>query len=83
MDAFSNYEVEQLPMPLAAPLPASPTLRQVAVTMEVSRRVVTATGIQRMKGYAERYMDNFAGWVKSQGGWVSKRDCVALKHAHA
>ncbi|XP_062340676.1 uncharacterized protein bcl2l12 [Osmerus eperlanus] len=50
-------------------LPASPTLRRVAITMEVSRRVVTATGTQRMQGYAERYMENFAPWVKSQGGW--------------
>ncbi|XP_056263801.1 uncharacterized protein bcl2l12 [Pseudoliparis swirei] len=53
-----------------APLPtASPTLRRMAVTMEVSRRIVTATGAQRMQGYAECYMESFAPWVKSQGGW--------------
>ncbi|KAG7279445.1 hypothetical protein CRUP_038218 [Coryphaenoides rupestris] len=69
LDAFSNCEVEQPPVPLAAPLPASRTLRQVAVTMEVSRRVVTATGTQRIQDHAERYMEKFAPWVKSQGGW--------------
>ncbi|CAL8271888.1 unnamed protein product [Lota lota] len=69
LDAFSNIEVEQPSPPLPAPLPASPTLRRVAVTMEVSRRVVTATGTQRMQGYAERYMETFAPWVKSHGGW--------------
>ncbi|XP_035259922.1 bcl-2-like protein 12 [Anguilla anguilla] len=51
------------------PAPASPTLTRVAVTMEVSRRVVTATGTQRMRGFAERYMTKFAPWVQSQGGW--------------
>ncbi|TNN26584.1 Bcl-2-like protein 12 [Liparis tanakae] len=61
-----------LPPGAAAPLPsASPTLRRMAVTMEVSRRIVTATGAQRMQGYAECYMESFAPWVKSQGGWVS------------
>jgi len=37
----------------------------------VSRRVVTATGVQRLTGYAERYMESFAPWVRSHGGWVS------------
>ena len=60
-----------MPTTMPTPLPASPTLRKVAVTMEVSRRVVTATGTQRMQGYAERYMETFAPWVKSHGGWVS------------
>ncbi|KAJ3600392.1 hypothetical protein NHX12_031377 [Muraenolepis orangiensis] len=69
LDAFSNSEVEQPRAPATAPLPPSPTLRRVAVTMEVSRRVVTATGTQRMEGYAERYMETFAPWVKSHGGW--------------
>lgn len=49
----------------------SPTLQRIAVSMEVSRRMVTATGTQRIEGFAERYMDNFIPWVKSQGGWVS------------
>ncbi|XP_076852337.1 uncharacterized protein bcl2l12 isoform X2 [Brachyhypopomus gauderio] len=56
------------------PLPAqeSPMLQRVAITMEMTRRVVTATGVtQRVEGYAERYMENFAPWVKSQGGWES------------
>lgn len=54
------------------PAPVSPTLRRVAITMEVTRRVVTATGVpQRMEGYAERYMENFVPWVKSHGGWES------------
>lgn len=49
----------------------SPTLQRIAVSMEVSRHMVTATGTQRIEGFAERYMDNFIPWVKSQGGWVS------------
>ncbi|XP_053298985.1 bcl-2-like protein 12 [Pleuronectes platessa] len=48
---------------------ASPTLQRMAVTMEVSRRIVTATGTMRMQGYAECYMETFAPWVKSHGGW--------------
>ncbi|KAJ8347335.1 hypothetical protein SKAU_G00287360 [Synaphobranchus kaupii] len=52
-----------------APAPASPTLSRIAMTMEVSRRVITATGTQRIQGYAERYMENFTPWVKSRGGW--------------
>uniref|UniRef100_A0A3B3ZYW4 Uncharacterized protein n=1 Tax=Periophthalmus magnuspinnatus TaxID=409849 RepID=A0A3B3ZYW4_9GOBI len=52
------------------PPDTSPTLRRIAVSMEVSRRIVTATGTQRMQGYAECYMENFAPWVKRQGGWV-------------
>ncbi|KAK5606419.1 hypothetical protein CRENBAI_021467 [Crenichthys baileyi] len=47
----------------------SPTLHRIAVSMEMSRRIVTATGTQRMEGYAERYMENFIPWVKSHGGW--------------
>lgn len=66
MDAVSSTQVGEI----SAPLPtASPTLRRIAVTMEVSRRIVTATGAQRMQGYAECYMETFAPWVKSQGGW--------------
>ncbi|XP_063047142.1 uncharacterized protein bcl2l12 [Engraulis encrasicolus] len=58
------------PTSSSAPLPASPTLRKVAITMEASRRVLTATGErQRMRGYAEKYMERFAPWVKSHGGW--------------
>ncbi|XP_030649089.1 bcl-2-like protein 12 [Chanos chanos] len=65
LDTCANINVDP---PLTAPV--SPTLRRVAITMEVSRRVVTATGTpQRLQGYAERYMENFAPWVKSQGGW--------------
>ncbi|XP_018946496.2 apoptosis facilitator Bcl-2-like protein 14 [Cyprinus carpio] len=52
-----------------APAPVSPTLRRLAITMDVSRRVVTATGVQRLTGYAERYMESFAPWVRSHGGW--------------
>ncbi|XP_026061906.1 uncharacterized protein LOC113045632 [Carassius auratus] len=52
-----------------APAPVSPTLRRLAITMDVSRRVVTATGVQRLTGYAERYMESFAPWVVSHGGW--------------
>ncbi|XP_026871466.2 bcl-2-like protein 12 [Electrophorus electricus] len=56
------------------PLPAheSHTLQRVAITMEMTRRVVTATGVtQRVEGYAERYMESFAPWVKNHGGWES------------
>uniref|UniRef100_A0A8C6KZY2 BCL2-like 12 (Proline rich) n=1 Tax=Nothobranchius furzeri TaxID=105023 RepID=A0A8C6KZY2_NOTFU len=52
------------------PPPGSPTLRRMAVSMEVSRRIVTATGTQRMEGFAERYMQSFVPWVKSHGGWI-------------
>ncbi|XP_062840826.1 apoptosis facilitator Bcl-2-like protein 14 isoform X2 [Trichomycterus rosablanca] len=67
LDTYANETIEP---PL--PAPESPTLRRVAITMEVTRRVVTATGVtQRVEGYAERYMENFAPWVKSHGGWES------------
>lgn len=46
--------------------------------MDVSRRVVTATGVQRLTGYAERYMESFAPWVRSHGGWVSWFCCLHL-----
>ncbi|XP_056143687.1 uncharacterized protein bcl2l12 [Lampris incognitus] len=68
LDTFGNREMNEAP-PLRATASDSPTLRRVAVTMEVSRRVVTATGTQRMQGYAERYMETFTPWVKNQGGW--------------
>ncbi|KAM6913875.1 uncharacterized protein bcl2l12 isoform 2-T2 [Lycodopsis pacificus] len=66
LDTFSSSLVSGAPVQLPT---ASPTLRRMAVTMEVSRRIVTATGTQRMQGYAECYMESFAPWVKSQGGW--------------
>ncbi|XP_066498402.1 uncharacterized protein bcl2l12 [Hoplias malabaricus] len=54
------------------PAPVSPTLHRVAISMEMSRRIVTATGVrQRAEGYAERYMETFAPWVKNHGGWES------------
>ncbi|KAF7198687.1 protein BNIP5 isoform X1 [Nothobranchius furzeri] len=56
------------------PPPGSPTLRRMAVSMEVSRRIVTATGTQRMEGFAERYMQSFVPWVKSHGGWENVAD---------
>ncbi|XP_047215714.1 bcl-2-like protein 12 [Girardinichthys multiradiatus] len=48
---------------------SSPTLHRIAVSMELTRRMVTATGTQRLEGYAVRYMDNFVPWIKSNGGW--------------
>ncbi|KAJ8402562.1 hypothetical protein AAFF_G00366450 [Aldrovandia affinis] len=54
---------------ILCPAPASPTLSRIAMTMEVSRRVITATGTQRIQGFAERYMESFTPWVKTQGGW--------------
>ncbi|KAJ0058606.1 hypothetical protein NL108_017721 [Boleophthalmus pectinirostris] len=58
----------------APPPDASPTLRRIAISMEVSRHIVTATGTQRLQGYAECYMENFAPWVKRQGGWENVVD---------
>ncbi|XP_057717459.1 apoptosis facilitator Bcl-2-like protein 14 isoform X2 [Corythoichthys intestinalis] len=66
LDTVSSTQV--LDVPLLQPT-ASPTLRRMAVSMEVSRRIVTATGVHRMQGYAECYMENFAPWLKSRGGW--------------
>lgn len=68
LDTVSRSEVSEAPAMLPT---ASPTLRRMAVTMEVSRRIVSATGGLRMRGFAECYMESFAPWVKSHGGWVS------------
>lgn len=64
LDTYAS-ESEESPLPATG----SPTLRRIAITMEASRRVVTATGVQRLTGFAERYMESFAPWVKSHGGW--------------
>ncbi|XP_041941116.1 uncharacterized protein bcl2l12 isoform X1 [Alosa sapidissima] len=67
LDAYAS---QTLPPATPPPVPASPTLRKVALTMEASRRVLTATGArQHLKEHAERYMENFAPWIKNQGGW--------------
>ncbi|XP_054615583.1 DDT domain-containing protein DDB_G0282237 [Dunckerocampus dactyliophorus] len=66
LDTVSSTQVLQAPALLPT---ASPTLRRMAVTMEVSRRIVTATGTQRMQAHAECYMETFAPWVKRHGGW--------------
>ncbi|XP_068193514.1 uncharacterized protein bcl2l12 isoform X2 [Antennarius striatus] len=71
LDTFSSCHINEAPALQPA---ASPTLRRMAVTMEVSRRIVTATGTHRMQGYAECYMENFAPWVKSHGGWEKLMD---------
>ncbi|KAL4658328.1 hypothetical protein GN956_G3045 [Arapaima gigas] len=63
LDIFAGQTME------AAPPSVNPTLSRIAATMEMSRRVITATGAQRMLGYAQQYMENFTPWVKSQGGW--------------
>uniref|UniRef100_A0A3B3C321 BCL2 like 12 n=1 Tax=Oryzias melastigma TaxID=30732 RepID=A0A3B3C321_ORYME len=68
LDNYSNAQVTQVS---DLPPSASPTLRRIAVSMEVSRRIVTATGAQRTQGYAERYMETFVPWVKQHGGWES------------
>ncbi|XP_041858734.1 uncharacterized protein bcl2l12 [Melanotaenia boesemani] len=68
IDIFNSSQVPQVPP--SAP-PASPTLRRIAVSMEVSRRMVTASGTNRIQGFAEHYMNTFASWVKSHGGWES------------
>ncbi|KAM8722250.1 bcl-2-like protein 12 [Acanthopagrus schlegelii] len=71
LDTFSSSQVSE-----ASTLPptASPTLKRMAVSMEVSRRIVTTTGTQRMQGYAECYMESFAPWVKNHGGWENVVD---------
>ncbi|XP_043955024.1 apoptosis facilitator Bcl-2-like protein 14 [Gambusia affinis] len=66
LDIFGRSQVAEAP-PLKPS--TSPTLQRIAISMEVSRRMVTATGTQRIEGFAERYMDNFVPWVKSHGGW--------------
>ncbi|KAM4530907.1 uncharacterized protein bcl2l12 isoform 1-T1 [Odontesthes bonariensis] len=71
LDSFSSSQVSEAP---ALPPSASPTLRRMAVSMEASRRIVTATGIQRMQGFAQHYMENFVPWVRSHGGWESVAD---------
>ncbi|XP_029996577.1 uncharacterized protein bcl2l12 isoform X2 [Sphaeramia orbicularis] len=71
LDTFGSSQVLEAP---ALPPRASPTLQRMAITMEVSRRIVTATGTQRMQGYAEFYMETFAPWVKSHGGWENVVD---------
>lgn len=71
METYTSSQVSEVEV---LPTPASPTVQKIAVTMEASRRIVTATGTQRLQGYAERYIETFNPWVKSQGGWVS--DCT-------
>ncbi|XP_044038691.1 uncharacterized protein bcl2l12 isoform X2 [Siniperca chuatsi] len=71
LDTFGSSQVSETP---ALPPTASPTLHRMAVTMELSRRIVTATGTQRMQGYAECYMETFVPWVKSHGGWENVVD---------
>ncbi|XP_047428102.1 uncharacterized protein bcl2l12 isoform X2 [Mugil cephalus] len=65
LDFFGSSS--QLSVTPPQPVPDSPTLQRMVVTMEVSRRIVTATG--RMQGFAERYMENFYPYIKQQGGW--------------
>lgn len=64
--------------------PVSPTLRRLAVTMEASRRVVTATGAHRLTGYAEKYMESFAPWLRSHGGWenIAQLDDRVIDQSH-
>ncbi|XP_008288431.1 uncharacterized protein bcl2l12 isoform X2 [Stegastes partitus] len=76
LDTFSSSQASAAAV---LPPPASPTLQRMAVTMEVSRRIVTATGTQRMQGFAECYMENFAPWVKKHGGWEN----VVVLEEHA
>ncbi|XP_077474097.1 uncharacterized protein bcl2l12 [Stigmatopora argus] len=66
LDTVSDTWVPDVPL---HPPTESPTLRRMAVSMEVSKRIVTATGVHRMQGYAECYMETFTPWLKSRGGW--------------
>ncbi|XP_061568879.1 uncharacterized protein bcl2l12 [Cololabis saira] len=70
---LDTFSLDQAGVAAATP-PASPTLQRLAATMEVSRRILTATGTQRLQGHAEHYMENFAPWLKQQGGWENVVD---------
>lgn len=71
LDIFGRSQITEAP-PLKPS--TSPTLQRIAVSMEASRRIVTATGTQRMEGFAERYMDKFVPWIKNHGGWGNVLD---------
>ncbi|XP_077590164.1 uncharacterized protein bcl2l12 [Stigmatopora nigra] len=71
LDTVSSTWVPDAPL---LPPAESPTLRRMAVSMEVSKRIVTATGVHRMQGYAECYMETFTPWLKSRGGWENVVD---------
>ncbi|XP_028669342.1 apoptosis facilitator Bcl-2-like protein 14 [Erpetoichthys calabaricus] len=50
-------------------VPPSPTLSRIALTMDVTRRVSTISGTQRLMGYTEKYMETYAPWIQKHGGW--------------
>ncbi|KAG2455382.1 PAX6 protein, partial [Polypterus senegalus] len=51
------------------PVPQSPTLSRIALTMDVTRRVSMISGTQRLMGYTEKYMETYAPWIQKHGGW--------------
>ncbi|MBN3280390.1 B2L12 protein, partial [Polyodon spathula] len=59
-------------------LPGSPTLSRIALTMDLSRRIATVTGAQRLMGYTEQYMEAFEPWIRENGGWV--RESLITRH---
>lgn len=53
---------------------ASPQLAQLALTMELTRKVagINSHAVHTLMGYSLQYMDMFVPWVQQQGGWVSE-----------
>ncbi|XP_069764750.1 transcriptional regulator ATRX homolog [Narcine bancroftii] len=49
----------------------SPELTKIALTMELTRRVVGISShpVQQLMGYSIQYMDMFVPWLQEQGGW--------------
>ncbi|XP_066487027.1 bcl-2-like protein 12 [Tiliqua scincoides] len=50
---------------------ASPQLVQLAMTMELTRKVagINSHAVHTLMGYSMQYMDMFVPWVQQQGGW--------------
>ncbi|KAJ6654806.1 hypothetical protein lerEdw1_006495 [Lerista edwardsae] len=71
---------------------ASPQLAQLALTMELTRKVagINSHVVHTLMGYSLQYMDMFVPWVQQQGGWATKvpevRDVTRIErigaHSH-
>ncbi|XP_074872254.1 bcl-2-like protein 12 [Carettochelys insculpta] len=57
----------------AAPGSPSPRLAQLALSMELTRKVagINSHATQTLMGYSLQYMDMFVPWLQQQGGWES------------
>ncbi|KAM7134243.1 LOW QUALITY PROTEIN: bcl-2-like protein 12 [Macrochelys suwanniensis] len=55
------------------PSQPQPQLTQLALTMELTRKVVGINShtVQTLMGYSLQYMDMFVPWLQQQGGWES------------